>query len=74
MVDKKSELTFEEGIQKLEKILLKLENEDTPLDQMITLYEEANNLTDICRKKLDEANQRMTKLVKGEDGNFLEQE
>tara|TARA_Y100000994_G_scaffold138585_1_gene113614 strand:- start:246 stop:470 length:225 start_codon:yes stop_codon:yes gene_type:complete len=74
MVDKKSELTFEEGIQKLEKILLKLENEDTPLDQMITLYEEANNLTDICRKKLDEANQRMTKLVKGEDGKFLEQE
>ena len=74
MVDKKSELTFEEGIQKLEKILLKLENEDTPLDQMITLYEEANNLTDICRKKLDEASQRMTKLVKGEDGKFLEQE
>tara|TARA_B100002052_G_C15780563_1_gene551384 strand:- start:252 stop:476 length:225 start_codon:yes stop_codon:yes gene_type:complete len=74
MVDKKSELTFEEGIQKLEKILLKLESEDTPLDQMITLYEQANKLTDICRKKLDEANQRMTKLVKGEDGNFLEQE
>ena len=74
MVDKKSELTFEEGIQKLEKILLKLESEDTPLDQMISLYEQANKLTDICRKKLDEANQRMTKLVKGEDGNFLEQE
>ena len=74
MVDKKSELTFEEGIQKLEKILLKLESEDTPLDQMITLYEQANKLTDICRKKLDEANQRMTKLVKGEDGKFLEQE
>ena len=74
MVDKKSELTFEECIQKLEKILLKLESEDTPLDQMITLYAQANKLTDICRKKLDEANQRMTKLVKGEDGNFLEQE
>lgn len=74
MVDKKSELTFEEGIQKLEKILLKLESEDTPLDQMISLYEQANKLTDICRKKLDEANQRMTKLVKGEDGKFLEQE
>tara|TARA_Y100001970_G_scaffold72098_1_gene91530 strand:+ start:22538 stop:22762 length:225 start_codon:yes stop_codon:yes gene_type:complete len=74
MVDNKSELTFEEGVQKLEKILLKLESEDTPLDQMISLYEEANKLTKICKQKIDEANQRMTKLVKDENGKFSEKE
>ena len=74
MVDNKSELTFEEGVQKLEKILLKLESEDTPLDQMISLYEEANKLTKICKQKIDEANQMMTKLVKDENGKFSEKE
>jgi len=73
MVGKEPEITFEQGIEKLEKILLKLENEETPLDQMINLYEEANKLSDICRKKLDEADKRMTKLVKNENGKFLEE-
>jgi|TARA_B110001454_G_C12528977_1_gene354385 exodeoxyribonuclease VII small subunit len=73
MVEKESELTFEEGIKKLESILLELESEDTPLDQMINLYEEANKLSNICRKKLDEADKRMTKLVKNENGQFSEE-
>ena len=66
-------LTFEQGIKKLENILSKLESEDTPLDQMISLYEEANRLTVICKKKLDDADQRMTKLVKNENGELSEE-
>ena len=67
------ELTFEQGIKKLENILSKLESEDTPLDQMISLYEEANRLTVICKKKLDDADQRMPKLVKNENGELSEE-
>tara|TARA_X000000368_G_scaffold298060_1_gene237362 strand:+ start:99 stop:323 length:225 start_codon:yes stop_codon:yes gene_type:complete len=67
------ELTFEQGIKKLENILSKLESEDTPLDQMISLYEEANRLTVICKKKLDDADQRMAKLVKNENGELSEE-
>ena len=67
------ELTFEQGIKKLENILSKLESEDTPLDQMISLYEEANRLTVICKKKLDDAGQRMAKLVKNENGELSEE-
>ena len=52
MDNEEVELSFEQGIKKLENILLKLESEDTPLDQMVNLYENANNLTAICRKKL----------------------
>ena len=67
------DLTFEQGIKKLENILSKLESEDTPLDQMISLYEEANRLTVICKKKLDDADQRMAKLVKNENGELSEE-
>tara|TARA_Y100000588_G_C14141900_1_gene876463 strand:- start:55 stop:276 length:222 start_codon:yes stop_codon:yes gene_type:complete len=70
--DSKS-LSFEEAIEKLESILKKLESEDTPLDQMIDLYEKANVLTNVCKEKLTEANQRMTQLVKDQNNNLSEE-
>ncbi len=73
MDNEEVELSFEQDIKKLENILLKLESEDTPLDQMVNLYENANNLTAICRKKLDEANARMTKLIKNDNGQIIEE-
>ena len=66
------ELTFEAAIDKLENILQKLENEDTPLDQMVELYEKANKLADICRSKLKAADKKMAELVKNENGEYLE--
>ena len=41
MTNEGDKLTFEQAIDKLEGILKKLENEDTPLDQMVELYEKA---------------------------------
>lgn len=72
-MDNQNDLSFEQGVKKLEQILLKLENEDTPLDQMIDLYEQANKLTEICRMKLDEADKRMTKLVKNDNNDLVEE-
>ena len=72
-MDGQNELSFEQGVKKLEQILMKLENEDTPLDQMIDLYEQANKLTEICRMKLDEADKRMTKLVKKDNNDIVEE-
>ncbi len=65
-------LTFESAIEKLENILKKLENEDTPLDQMVELYEKANELADICRLKLKAADDKVSKLVKNADGEYSE--
>ena len=73
MSKEKKELTFETAIKELEEILERLENEDTPLDQMVLLYEQANKLAEICRNKLESANQKISKLVKGEDGKYLEE-
>tara|TARA_B000000475_G_scaffold205382_1_gene167543 strand:- start:432 stop:650 length:219 start_codon:yes stop_codon:yes gene_type:complete len=72
-MESQSELSFEQGVKKLENILLKLESEDTPLEEMINLYEQANKLTEICRIKLDEADKRMTKLVKNNNNELVEE-
>ena len=73
MTNEGDKLTFEQAIDKLEGILKKLENEDTPLDQMVELYEEANKLADICRSKLKSADKRMAELVKNENGEYSEE-
>ena len=73
MAKEEDKLTFEEGIDKLEGILKKLENEDTPLDQMVELYEKANKLADICRSKLKAADKKMAELVKNENGEYSEE-
>ena len=70
---KENKLTFESAIAKLESILKKLENEDTPLDQMVELYEKANRLADICRSKLKVADKKMAELVKNENEEYLEE-
>lgn len=72
-MESQSELSFEQGVKKLENILLKLESQDTPLEEMINLYEQANKLTEICRMKLDEADKRMTKLVKNNNNELVEE-
>tara|TARA_B100000029_G_C17080852_1_gene780481 strand:+ start:60 stop:269 length:210 start_codon:yes stop_codon:yes gene_type:complete len=63
-------LKFEDALNKLENILKKLESEDTPLDEMVDLYEKANQLADICREKLEVADKKMIKLSEDyKDGN-----
>ena len=73
MTNEENKLTFEQAIEKLEGILKKLENEDTPLDQMVELYEKANKLADICRSKLKAADKKMAELVKNKDGDYSEE-
>ena len=72
MTDQNNKLTFEEGMKELEKILSKLESDQTPLEEMVDLYEKANKITEICKSRLDQANQRMTKLVKNDNGDLQE--
>ena len=73
MTNEENKLTFEQAIEKLEGILKKLENDDTPLDQMVELYEKANKLADICRSKLKAADKKMAELVKNKDGEYSEE-
>lgn len=63
---KKSTQSFEEQVARLEGIISILDNGDAPMDEMLTLYEEAMALTKSCREYLDKAEQRVTMLSGGE--------
>tara|TARA_B100000609_G_C17157009_1_gene404008 strand:- start:50 stop:271 length:222 start_codon:yes stop_codon:yes gene_type:complete len=73
MENPKENLTFESAIEELEVILKKLENENTPLDEMVDLYERANTYAQICKDKLNKADKKMTKLINDKEGNLTEE-
>ena len=69
----KKELKFEENIKELENIVNTLESGDVSLDEMLNLFEEGIKRTKECTKQLKEAEQKVTVLVKGLNGELEEQ-
>ncbi len=55
-------ITFEEAAGRLEEIVRRLEEGEVPLEESIRLYEEGMKLGAMCRRILDEADQRIRKL------------
>lgn len=60
------DLKFEEGLQRLNKIATSMKNEETSLDDMITLYKEAKELSAQLHKDLDEAELTVRRIDDGE--------
>lgn len=60
------DLKFEEGLQRLNKIASSMKNEETSLDDMITLYKEAKELSAQLHKDLDEAELTVRRIDDGE--------
>ncbi|WP_041643828.1 exodeoxyribonuclease VII small subunit [Mahella australiensis] len=56
--------TFEKAIRELENIVTSLENGDVALDQAIALFERGMELSRYCSQKLDEAEGKITMLMK----------
>jgi exodeoxyribonuclease VII small subunit len=63
----KSEENFEELIVKLEEITNKLENDKLSLDESVKLFEEGMNISKECNEKLEDAEKRITILLKSDD-------
>jgi len=57
--------TFEESMTRLEEVVKILERGDGGLDNALALFEEGTSLIKECSKMLDEAEQKVTLLVKG---------
>ena len=72
MATKKTEVSFEENIKELEEIIKKLESGEVSLDEMLKLYEEGIQRTRECTQQLKKAEQKITILVKGSDGELAE--
>jgi exodeoxyribonuclease VII small subunit len=64
---------FEDALNKLEKIVSKLEEGDIALEDSLKLFEEGIRLSHFCSQKLDEAEKRVEILVKGKDGMLKRQ-
>jgi exodeoxyribonuclease VII small subunit len=61
---------FEKAFARLEAILEQMGSAKTPLDQSLSLYEEANQLVIGCHQKLTTAEQRIEMLVKNREGQL----
>ena len=63
-MNKKKENNFEIALKRLEEISDLLENEDTPLEDSIKLFEEGIELKEFCEEKLKSAKLKIDKIVK----------
>jgi len=55
---------FEDCLQKLETIVTQLEKGDVPLENALKLFEEGIQLSNSCRKELEEAEGKVEILLK----------
>ncbi len=55
---------FEECLQKLESIVDELEKGNVPLEQALKLFEQGIELSNTCRKELEEAEGRVEILLR----------
>lgn len=67
-----SKPNFENNINELEEIVLKLETGDASLDECISLFEKGARLTEECTKMIDEAEQKIKILF--ENGQTVTEE
>ena len=65
-------VTFEQAMARLEEIVRALENGSAGLDDSLGLFEEGIALVKLCNTKLENAEQKVKILAKGEDGKFAE--
>jgi exodeoxyribonuclease VII small subunit len=59
---------FEDALNKLEKVVSRLEEGEIPLEESLKLFEEGIRLSRYCNQKLDEAEKRVEILLKGKNG------
>ena len=63
-----AELSFEEALAELERVVDALERGDVPLERSIDLYERGEALREVCEKRLKDAQMRVDRIVAGPNG------
>ncbi len=63
-------LSFEEALERLEKIVNQLESGEITLDKSIEAFEEGQKLVTFCLKQLEQAENKVKKLTRGDDGQL----
>lgn len=63
---------FEKSIQELENIVKDLESADLPLEKALKKFEQGIKISKDCSAKLDEAEKKITVLLKNANGDETE--
>ena len=62
------EKEFEDAMKELEDIVKRLESGDLSLEESLKIFEEGIALSRYCSRKLEEAEKRVSILIKDEEG------
>lgn len=62
------DMSFEEAAARLEEIVGRMENGETPLEESLKLFEEGSALASFCYGKLSAAEQKIRRITELEDG------
>ncbi len=63
-------LNFEEAMTRLEKIVEELESGELTLEDSVKSFEKGIELSKLCKKKLESAENRVKKIVEKTGGEF----
>ncbi|MBI5166874.1 MAG: exodeoxyribonuclease VII small subunit [candidate division NC10 bacterium] len=66
------ELSFEEALKRLEELVAKLEAGDLSLEQALEAFEEGVRLSRLCSQRLNEAQKRVSILLRNQEGGLEE--
>ncbi len=67
-----AEKNFETSMKRLEEIVQQLEGGEMPLEDSLQVFEEGMKLAAFCSRKLEEAEKKVTLLVREQEGSFIE--
>jgi len=70
MTKEDKEMQFEEAFKRLEAIVGNLESGDPSLEESMKLFEEGIGLTEACKSRLEDAEQKIKLLLKDSDGKL----
>ena len=70
MTKEDKEMQFEEAFKRLEAIVGNLESGDLSLEESMKLFEEGIRLTEACKSRLEDAEQKIKLLLKDSDGKL----
>ena len=66
-------VSFEENMKKLEEIAAELEKGELDLGTSVSKFEEGMKISKECNEMLEKAEKKITMLIKGEDGEVVEE-
>ena len=69
---KKKKINLKETFQELEEILHKLESSNIDIDEMVKLYEHGMKLTEECKDKIEDAEQKIKIINQGDNKSIKE--